>query len=106
MWKSALATKPSLIARSGLGRRSRNGDGRDDRLLRPDRLEHVPLVRIPLYIPFKRRQDLFHGTSNIGRVIFTPREEQRRFADGDVGVILVADTERRQDRGSGLQGNL
>src|SRR5437764_14929407 len=106
MWKSALATKPSLIARSGLGRRSRNGGDWDDRLLRPDRLEHVPLVRIPLYIPFKRRQDLFHGSSNIGHMIFTPGEEQRRLADGDVGVIVVADAERRQDRRSCLEGDL
>ena len=28
----------------------------------------MPLVRIPLYIPFKRSQDLFHGTANVGLV--------------------------------------
>src|SRR5438445_6091312 len=66
----------------------------------------MPLVRIHLYIPFKRRQDLFHGTSNVGRVIFTWGEEEGRLTDGDIGVISIPETEGGKDRGPGLEGNL
>src|ERR1700737_4212214 len=66
----------------------------------------MPLVRIPLYIPFKRRQDLFHGTSNVGGMIFTWGEEKWRLPDGDVGVISISEAEGRKDRRPGLEGDL